>query len=1342
MIAAILMREYVGYNVVLNVVPSSSRVFERTAKLLAGDSTDGSSLETLHRAGERFGYTNLEVWPAGRHTGFDLITDRKIVDLGLLGYEGRGGLFVAGSFARRPDLRSQPPEFYRAYDASLNEDGTLLAELRNASGVDCGSAHCCCARASRSCPKSPIANDLVWCPSHSDGVLPGVLARDHVSGKGFIEAIAQSNGLRMGIRYVGKDTYDHLAESTLSSDRAEVVYAWRPSTLLTRLRASGKQPVRVVLPSDGCGSHDFDDRGNSTWSCDFPTETLRKLSSVDADVDPVALDFLTSFKMPESPFADHHIGATSGVLVNGGIRELLQALVVRVNGTRPPTGEEIFETACAWIHQNDGIGQDWRHWSSPRRVPVFADTTNYWYLAISIFTFFVGAIGLVLFIEYPWLWTTLNFRSVKAIRSKNVGVHWRSPLERKEREACQVEDEASLSLDDSDSTILASNSWQGLGHRCLSTDRLRSFWQQAVRLDEAHKECSAHLTGPPPLNDDFVSFVHHTFPCLIRDGEVCGMLRRSAHGVNSGRTLTVKVVPEECGGGAKSNTHFAPAMVSVRFDPGVNRVGFKIPVIDDAENWDNSKWFRLRLVVYCGALEEPAEALVLLLSDVRWPADIPLSKRKGSGISLMRHFIKSDRARRGAKWTKTMLAMVWLPVHSVFVSTIVQKLLVDHAAENIRKSWVSGGTVDPVWFYLECVALVSVQLVSLALNRWADVVQTRNRGRTGGSRQVHRANLLRKFIFLDHAEHWWASDAHWLYSAIYDADVITGKAYFQVFVLFQSIGALVMSLTLAVGLFLWVSVKSGQSQSVKGEASVVSAVPFAACLVLILPLGMLGVYKRRRFTWLAVLVRKQRESQWFASCVWVMSQWRMFYGLTVDERLQMEKRVLSQNDAFVPAHWDARDTMNDTGWLATWIQGIAYGFMLLFGVFAFIEHEVYGIGAMEVGTFYALCKIYIDVGKYARRLSGVFVSMEAAVVSLREISALLNQTDQQVQRHNARAWAGFCQSYACTESGQVAAMSSTVRRSVQIVTKKLEASQITFEAGMCFLRPSDKKIGSIFGEFRLTRACVIELGRFTCVHGSNERIVCSFLGLCAQVLHHTGPTGELPRISDEDNVEESPGVIIPYGLRMMMVSTLPPVMCAAAPTIMEQLSSTHASEALCTALVECVGLDPLCRTPNLSHGDAHVFSIAKALLTDPDVLCIFRPLALVPCDIRPRIAMLLRLWQRGGGIAAIAKLFGIGLELHAYRRSERTLIVGNSDDNHFSFDKAIDIDEMLWKSSDAQEVLTCLRETDGFAQESRPLPAESSKYSTTGAHDCSGLPTQPISIADELHTHRVSKMPL
>ena len=42
--------------------------------------------------------------------------------------------------------------------------------------------------------------------------------------------------------------------------------------------------------------------------------------------------------------------------------------------------------------------------------------------------------------------------------------------------------------------------------------------------------------------------------------------------------------------------------------------------------------------------------------------------------------------------------------------------------------------------------------------------------------QVHRSEMIRKFMHLERSEYWEASDADWLYSAIYDVDVITGKA--------------------------------------------------------------------------------------------------------------------------------------------------------------------------------------------------------------------------------------------------------------------------------------------------------------------------------------------------------------------------------------------------------------------------------------------------------------------------------------------------------------------------------------------------------------------------------------
>lgn len=44
-------------------------------------------------------------------------------------------------------------------------------------------------------------------------------------------------------------------------------------------------------------------------------------------------------------------------------------------------------------------------------------------------------------------------------------------------------------------------------------------------------------------------------------------------------------------------------------------------------------------------------------------------------------------------------------------------------------------------------------------------------------------------------------------------------------------------------------------------------------------------------------------------------------GLLQTEKAQLEQGLLAQNEAFVPLHWDARDTMNDTAWITHWIQG-------------------------------------------------------------------------------------------------------------------------------------------------------------------------------------------------------------------------------------------------------------------------------------------------------------------------------------------------------------------------------------------------------------------------------------
>mmetsp|Transcript_44848 Transcript_44848/g.124290 ORF Transcript_44848/g.124290 Transcript_44848/m.124290 type:complete len:156 (+) Transcript_44848:1-468(+) len=155
-----------------------------------------------------------------------------------------------------------------------------------------------------------------------------------------------------------------------------------------------------------------------------------------------------------------------------------------------------------------------------------------------------------------------------------------------------------------------------------------------------------------------------------------------------------------------------------------------------------------------------------------------------------------------------------------------------------------------------------------------------------------------------------------------------------------------------------------------------------------------------------------------------------------------------------------------------------------------------------------------------------------------------------------------------------------------------------------------------------------------------------------------------------------------------MTSTVPATIGITAPTIMEQLEFTRAPIPLCAALAEAVGLELDRDVGSLGPGSAQVFSLVKTILVDPDVFIAFRPLALVPLDVRAQIATLLQFWQGAGGLPAIAELLGHPLPKQTplvYRSPERTLVVGNSlgdFDRGFPMDVHVDLETLLWKDTD------------------------------------------------------------
>lgn len=1248
-IAAIILREKVGFDVDLNPVNSQDGLLSRLAKEWSSVTTKGDTVEELLAADERFGYVNMEGWAAAFEGKFiHYITEMGVVDSpSMLGYTGRSGWFVPDGFVDRPEF-AQWPEFYRAYDGSTATSQLVLDALAQDSSAACT----CCCETVASCfqSSSASASEAVWCPTAGVQELPAVLSLNPYVDAGFTEEVARS--FSFAVKYVSEADFFAQLNTSFSQGAGQLAHMWRPSVPLARAATVTGKFTRVLLRSEACGEHRAD--GSGTWSCDFPEQALTVLTSTDVKDNLVAQFFFSHFSMAEGGN-----GAGQAGLAGGGIDDLMRSLA----SLDSAGAEQMFDTACAWIQANQDTGHGWMAWVKPRDVPFFADTIHSTYPWPALLCFLLACCLFVLFVENPWLWTTLSHVSIRRIFAKNKGDNpWRTDLEvrLKEQSRTAVLDASQPLFEETpsgkvDIGALPEKYWLGLADLSKEDQTSRDFWDFADAWEAKARHVTDVPDEPRPPHENLVHFADHTFACFQDCGTMEVVLRRRVPPTVVAKELVVRVVVEECGGGAKAGVDFEAGEHEVCFPAGADRATLKIAIHHHADIWANTYWFQARISSVpeaAGSATEPAAAKVMVLDMHMWPANLDISQRTGYGVSLMRYFIKMERQRRGAKYRKTMIAMLTLPVHNVLVSTLVQKIIVDLIIRRILDAQ-AGSNVD--FDYSMVLVLVAVQFVSLGINRWADVVQTRNRGRTGGIRQVHRLEMLRKFLHLEHSEHWEASEAHWLYSAIYDADVITGHAYFQVFVFAQSVFALFLSLVLVIYLAIW-SVAGTSVWDSHGGTLVMSMVFHCLGILVVVPVGLCAVWKRRKLLWVAVVARREGECNWFKLCTWAFSNWRQLYGFVGEERLTMEKALLDQNKSFVNKHWDARDSMNDTLWMTQWLQGVAYCVILMFGTFALIDSHAYGLGMMEVGTFYALCKIYLTVGKYVGRLSTVFVKLQRAVVSVREIAALCNQRDQSSWRRQAMEAQDPGKDDGAEDEGL-----------------------ICFRKGCCHIRPDVCKVGSIFAELAIQAECKIPLGRLVHVSARNERVLRTFLGLCSKVIFPTH-AGE----------RESQLLQIPPGLQIMMLPQTPAIaMSAKHTTVIDVLKNTcPAHEKLCRALAQSLGLEPDRASASLGPGSAQVLTIVRALLLDPDVLCGCRPLSTVPPDVRSQVALMLRMWQSAGGLPKLAEAHGLEfLQPGVYRAPRRTLILGNSHEEMcgtFPTDVDIQLDDFLALRSNAK----------------------------------------------------------
>jgi ABC-type multidrug transport system fused ATPase/permease subunit len=341
-----------------------------------------------------------------------------------------------------------------------------------------------------------------------------------------------------------------------------------------------------------------------------------------------------------------------------------------------------------------------------------------------------------------------------------------------------------------------------------------------------------------------------------------------------------------------------------------------------------------------------------------------------NAMRLVYYFVRDRVAERGKKYWKAMLGILYVPVHSTVVVTVVQKLLLD---------WACTRTDDADYGAIFLVA--AVYMVSCVFLRWGDQCQTLNRGRTGGVRMVHRLQLLSKLCMLDHEEQGEYRGFHWFYAMMQNVESITVDGFWQTFMMCQALFALVLSLaTLVV------------AACVYGQFDLGNFLPSIGVLVII-PVTLAFIYSRRRATEFYLQERMDAEEKWAGTFAWLVHQGGGLFSLGSREIARLESRFEKESKYFVAKHWIARDFLNDTKWVTAWLGNIVYVVMMLFGA---IRYKHSDETSFEAGDLVLLLGIYHRFAKHLRMVNESFVKMHRAAVSLRRVASLLNMPEQRM----------------------------------------------------------------------------------------------------------------------------------------------------------------------------------------------------------------------------------------------------------------------------------------------------------------------------------------------------------
>eukprot|EP00811_Abedinium_folium_P005135 NODE_1472_length_2464_cov_9.893881.p1 GENE.NODE_1472_length_2464_cov_9.893881~~NODE_1472_length_2464_cov_9.893881.p1 ORF type:complete len:788 (+),score=185.81 NODE_1472_length_2464_cov_9.893881:165-2366(+) len=625
---------------------------------------------------------------------------------------------------------------------------------------------------------------------------------------------------------------------------------------------------------------------------------------------------------------------------------------------------------------------------------------------------------------------------------------------------------------------------------------------------------------------------------------------------------------------AKAGDDFEQMTIQVQMSAGQSTAHFDVPVYANTKVWSPTKWFLVELqkMVYGNATlggptvaefhinGEPSRptARIFIFQDDVFPNGIPASRRH-SHHWLSFYYMLDRIQRRGKKWWLTLLGVCYEPFHSVVITTLVQKNIIDWAC-----NWMAYGTGT----HWRILTLALIEFASMMLVRWADQLQVKNRGRTGGTRMDHRAQLLTKMLTMETADHSEVPGFHWFYTALQNVDAMTQDAYWQVFEVIQSIFALVCTITTLV-ISRWEE---------RGHIGALIVPLFIAA-----PVSLCIILHRRQETADAMEKRMECEQAWVNTFAWAAHAGHGLHSLGPRELAWLQQRFSKESTDFIANHQIARDRVSDSIWITRWLGYWIYVLMLYIGASQLIDSRRDDNKIFLAGSFVMLLKLSKGFGTHLTRVNTSVVKFMRGAVSIAHVSKLLN-----ISEHKS------------------------LREFATVIAEPLDLHAVVFSK-VRFLQPHALQGTEPMGPLRMFAgtALRVPLGSFVRVFGASEGIQMTFMGLVAGIVHPT------------EGVVSSPNSI-----RKVMLTPIPigcPYM-----TVSEALQTVGAPEHVADRLARVLNLRPSMTTNRLPPGDAQKLAIARVLLRNPQLIALVRPFAFVLPQDRPRLQALLRVWQHGG----------------------------------------------------------------------------------------------------------------